>query len=335
MEELISTIVPVYKVEAYLTRCVDSILSQSYSNLEIILVDDGSPDSCPAICDAYVKKDPRIRVIHKPNGGLSDARNAGMDIAHGKYFTFIDSDDYVTPDYIQALYTAAKRDDADISIVGMKRVFEGDSSSEGYKEEYIDCCYDTKAAIRELLTMGQISQEACGKLYKAEIFHGIRFPVGELYEDLAIMYQLFLRAERVAYSSRQLYRYFIREGSIMQAPFDMRQYVEVRWIEEGVALVAQRYPELDHEIRGRRVWSYFKTLYRILCSADRNQYRPQQEEMVQKIHRDAQGLLTSRRIGRNLKIKMVSLYFGRYGFFCVQKLSDGLKQIKAGHRYYI
>lgn len=335
MDELISVIVPVYNVEAYLPRCVDSILSQSYTNLEIILVDDGSSDSCPAICDAYTKKDSRIRVVHKPNGGLSDARNAGMDIAYGKYLAFIDSDDYVTPDYIQTLYTAAKRDDADISIVGMKRVFDGNLPSEMCTGKYIECSYDTKDAIRELLSIGCISQEACGKLYKAEIFYGIRFPVGELYEDLAIMYQLFLRSERVAYSSRPLYQYFVREGSTMQSPFDMRHYVEVRWIEEAMALVAQRYPELDHEIRGRRVWSYFKTLYRILCSADRNQYRPQQEEMIQKIRTDAQGLLVSRRISRNLKIKIISLYFGRYVFFCVQKLSDGLKQIKAGHRYTV
>lgn len=335
MEELISVIVPVYGVESYLPRCVESILSQTYSNLEIILVDDGSPDGCPVICDDYAQKDSRIRVIHKENGGLSDARNVGINIAKGSYLAFVDSDDDIAQEYIQVLYTAAKKYEADITVVGMKQVFEDFPPVEDNNAVCLECCYGTKDAIWELLTMGNLSQEACGKLYRSELFDGIRFPVGELFEDLAIMYHLFLRAERVAYSSRPLYRYYIREGSIMQSPFDLRQYVEVRWIEEAMALVSQRYPELNDEIRGRRVWSYFKTLYRILCSKDPDQYRTQQEEMIRKIRRDTPGLLTSRRIGRNLKVKIISLYFGRYGFYCVQKLSDFLKQRKAGYRYTV
>lgn len=335
MNELISVIVPVYKVEPYLPRCVDSILNQTYSNLEIILVDDGSPDGCGAICDAYAEKDSRIRVIHKENGGLSDARNVAMDIAQGAYYAFVDSDDYVTPDYIASLYAALLKGGAQISVVGSRKVFENESVPVNEQAAPVEHSFDTKAAIRELLTMDHISQEAWGKLYKAELFAGIRFPVGELYEDLAIIFQLFLRAERVVCSNRPLYRYFVRQGSIMQRPFDMRQYVEVRWIEEGTALVSQRFPELDTEIRGRRVWSYFKTLYRIMCGKDRKKYRAQQEEMVHKIRKDAAGLLSSHRIGRNLKIKIISLYLGRWGFYFVQKVSDTLKQMKAGHRYTV
>lgn len=335
MNELISVIVPVYKVEPYLHRCVDSILCQTYSNLEIFLVDDGSPDGCPAICDAYAEKDSRIRVIHKANGGLSDARNAALDVARGAYYTFVDSDDFISPDYIATLYEALRQFDADLSVVGMQRVFQESMALEDTQKEAQTCCYDTKAAVLQLLTWGDFSHEAWGKLYKAELFGDIRFPVGELYEDLAIMYPIILRTQRVVYTDRPLYQYFVREGSIMQRPFDMRQYVEVRWIEKAMALVAERYPELDAQIRGRRVWSYFKTLYRILCSGDSKQYQEQQEELIGKIRVDASGLLSSPEISRNLKVKILSLYFGKYGFYCVQKISDWIKQVKAGQRYHV
>ena len=335
MKELISVIVPVYKVEPYLRRCVDSILCQTYSNLEIFLVDDGSPDGCPAICDAYAEKDSRIRVIHKANGGLSDARNAALDVARGAYYAFVDSDDFISPDYIETLYETLRQFDADLSVVGMRRVFQDSMALEDTRKEARTCCYDTKAAVLQLLTWGDFSHEACGKLYKAELFGGIRFPAGELYEDLAIMYSVILRTQRVVYTDCPLYQYFIREGSIMQRPFDMRQYVEVRWIENAMALVAERYPELDAQIRGRRVWSYFKTLYRILCSGDSKQYQAQQEALIGKIRVDASGLLSSPEIGRNLKVKIMSLYLGKYGFYCVQKVSDWIKQIKAGQRYHV
>ena len=121
----------------------------------------------------------------------------------------------------------------------------------------------------------------------------------------------------------------------MQRPFDVRQYVEVRWIEKAMALVSERYPELDAQIRGRCVWSYFKTLYRILCSGDSKQYQAQQEALIGKIRVDASGLLSSPEIGRNLKVKILSLYFGKYGFYCVQKVSDWMKQVKAGQRYHV
>lgn len=335
VKERISVIVPVYQVERYLVRCVESVRNQTYENLEIILVDDGSPDGCPAICDAYAQKDARIRVIHQPNGGLSDARNAGMALATGTYFCFIDSDDYVTLDYIESLYVLLKKQNADISVVGCRTVFDEEADTEEPWAEYPQYGYDTKDAIADMLSMEHISHEAWGKLFKAELFDSVLFPVGELYEDLAVMYRLFLRASRVACSDRPLYRYFIREGSITQRSFDMQQYVEVRWIEESMALVAERYPDLDQEIRGRRVWSYFKTLHRILSSKDRAKYRQQQDEMIHKIRQNRKGLLRSQRIHRNLKTKMISLYFGRYGYYVIQKCSDTVKQIKAGHRYTV
>ena len=124
MEELVTIVVPVYKVEKYIDKCINSILSQTYKNLEIILVDDGSPDDCGKICDRYAKLDTRINVIHKENGGLSDARNAGNDVAKGKFISFIDSDDYIEPEYIEILYKAIKKDETDIAISSHKVIYE-------------------------------------------------------------------------------------------------------------------------------------------------------------------------------------------------------------------
>ena len=130
MKPLISVIVPIYKVEKYLTICVDSLLRQSYGNLEIILVDDGSPDECPAICDQYQNKDNRIKVIHKKNGGLSDARNAGLDIAQGEYVAFVDSDDFIDEDYICKLYDALQQNRASIAVCGIQIIDESNKVTE-------------------------------------------------------------------------------------------------------------------------------------------------------------------------------------------------------------
>ena len=123
-EDLITIVIPIYKVENYLDKCVKSVINQTYKNLEIILVDDGSPDNCPKKCDEYEKKDTRIKVIHKENGGLSDARNAGIDIAKGKYITFIDSDDYIDSDYVETYYNKIKNCNYDVVVGGYKRVVD-------------------------------------------------------------------------------------------------------------------------------------------------------------------------------------------------------------------
>lgn len=220
--EKISIIVPVYKVEIYLERCVESIINQTYKNIEIILIDDGSPDRCPMMCDQYAKKDSRITVIHKKNGGLSDARNAGLDIATGEYIAFVDSDDWIEVDFIETLYVNAKTVDADISIIGCTLVWDNGkrkrlSQDEGY---YI---FDRENAIRELLGQKKFSCIVCQKMYKKRIFNDLRFPVGKFYEDVAISLPTFLAAERVVVSGKSRYNYYQRSDSIVNSKFDKRK----------------------------------------------------------------------------------------------------------------
>lgn len=214
-EPLVSVIIPVYKVEPYLRECVDSVLAQTYKNLEIILVDDGSPDNCPAICDEYAEKDSRVRVIHKENGGLSDARNAGMKIASADWWTFVDSDDVLHPQMIELL---------------MKVTFENQNC------KVVCCSYDVihenERFVFRTLNQARLLLEkkllekymkthlwvtTWGKLYFRDLFSGIEFPKGRLHEDEFTTYKLLYNAKIIFYLNQPLYIYRIRSSSIMKS----------------------------------------------------------------------------------------------------------------------
>lgn len=227
----ISIIVPIYNVEKYLKRCIDSILSQTFPDFELILVDDGSPDKCPIICDEYARKDSRIRVIHKENGGVSEARNAGLEVAVGNYFGFVDSDDFIHPQMYELLYTASIMYNAGITQC---EFFCFDENAEIYpfqeetmksvrimeSEEYLDNFYPENCYA--------VTSTVCNKLYKSRIFQDLRFPFGQYYEDSFV----FLRTldscakeyEKVILLPNQLYWYMQREGSTMHSTYSSKWF---------------------------------------------------------------------------------------------------------------
>lgn len=220
MSDLITVIVPVYKVEPYLRRCIESIISQTYANLEIILVDDGSPDSCGGICDDYAEIDQRITVIHKKNGGLSDARNAGLEQAKGKYIAFVDSDDFVSPQYIGRLYEALVENNADIAVCAEAFVEEGpDGSVLPMKRPLRDVegsvTMTARDALSCMLRQDIFDASAWAKLYRSDLFSDVRFPVGYAYEDVGTIHRLMLKSHRVTYLGEHLYFYLQRKGSIL------------------------------------------------------------------------------------------------------------------------
>lgn len=216
MNERISVIVPVYNVEKYLPRCMDSILAQTYQNLEIILVDDGSSDECPKICDEYERRDERIRVIHKENGGLSDARNTGIDAANGEYLTFVDSDDYIHPEMYESLWGALKAEHAEVAMCNLKKVYQMDAEVSSVEEKEVKV-YTGIQAIENILdkNLHVVSVVACGKLYKRKLFEDIRFPKGKLHEDEFTTYQIYYKSNQIVACSGAYYYYFQRENSIM------------------------------------------------------------------------------------------------------------------------
>lgn len=210
---LISIIVPVYKVEEYLDKCVESIVNQTYKNLEIILVDDGSPDSCGSMCDNWGKKDNRISVLHKKNGGLSDARNAGINVAKGKYIGFVDSDDYIEPRMFELLVNTIEKSSADIStcfVVTERK----ENPQKALIYEKIKVLQREEAIIDLFTKNGYVRHAAWNKLYKKEIFDDIKFPVGRLFEDAAVMYKVFDSIKNIAVIKAELYHYVQRAGSI-------------------------------------------------------------------------------------------------------------------------
>ncbi len=208
-EPLISVIIPVYKVEEYLNKCVDSVINQTYKNLEIILVDDGSPDNCPKICDDYAKQDKRIKVIHKKNGGLSDARNAGIDMANGEYLSFIDSDDYVEKNYISFLYNLAKKYNSDLTMGKQYVRYSNKTINTGSGSLYELNSYD---ALDKILYGEDLDVSAWAKLYKKELFKKVKFPVGRLFEDAATIYKLIDLSKKVVLKSEPIYNYIIRDN---------------------------------------------------------------------------------------------------------------------------
>ena len=230
MQPLVSIIVPIYKVEQYLRRCLDSIVNQTYTNLEIILVDDGSPDACPQICDEYAKKDKRIEVIHKKNGGLSDARNAGLEVCKGEYISFVDSDDWVDENYIDILINLAIAKNADITI---GENIQTKQALQKQNKESTNKTYSSKDALIHLFNQNHIAFiVSWGKIYKRNLFSTLRFPVGKFHEDEFTTYILFYHSKKIVYTNRILYYYFRHSNSITGSrhPWDVLEYLEQRYL---------------------------------------------------------------------------------------------------------
>lgn len=234
MEQKVSVIVPIYKVEPYLRRAVDSILHQTYHNLEIILVDDGSPDQCGKICDDYAKEDNRISVIHKENGGLSDARNAGLDAAGGEYIVFVDSDDFIAEDYIDTLMQCLKKYDADVAMSSYAvtdSVGYDDSIFKAAQDDTVEVC-DRRELLNNLYDANHKDATyfivSWNKIYKASLWKDVRFPKGRIHEDEATTYKIYDRAEKGVYLHRPLYGYFTAPSSITRARFNVKR---LQWMD--------------------------------------------------------------------------------------------------------
>ena len=257
---LISIIIPVYKVEKYLEKCIQSVINQTYENLQIILVDDGSPDNCGKICDEYAKKDHRIEVIHKSNGGLSDARNKGLEIAKGEYIGFIDSDDYIESDMYEVLYNLLKQYNAYVSICNFYTVSQGKiaikNAENGIKE------YNRIEILKEVLLDNNIQSYAWNKLYKKELFDEIKYPVGKKYEDIGTTFYLLEKCNKVVVTGKPEYYYINRQDSIVNN-------VTETTITDYIELIMQRYDYIEENIK--ELSSYNKDyLKRILKTAEQD-----------------------------------------------------------------
>lgn len=288
-EPLISVIVPVYNVEKYISACVDSILAQTYTKLEILLVDDGSTDSSGALCDEYARRDVRVRVIHQENGGLSNARNTGMQTAQGTYFAFVDSDDFIAGDYIAYLYEMIEKHHAQIAVCGYQKVYPGDEYScyrgrtGNHNSVDSEKVYRTEEGLQQLLYQRGIISSAWGRLFDASLFmytDVMQFPVGKLHEDVAVMYRLFGAADTIVCGDEAKYYYLQRADSIVNQQFDRRRMEYIAFTGECIQFMEEFYPNL----RKAAVSRHFSACFELLsCIENNNSYRIEYEQLVNEI----------------------------------------------------
>jgi glycosyltransferase involved in cell wall biosynthesis len=249
-EPLISVIVPIYNVEKYLSRCIESIINQTYKNLEIILVDDGSPDSSPAICDAFAEKDSRVNVIHKKNGGVSEARNVAIDVSQGVYILFVDGDDFMAPDMIELLCDTLRSNKADVSSCGYinhYKVVEAPLDQDN-KERVLS----GELALEDMLYQRSITTSPWGKLYKKELFNEIRYPLGaKNAQDLAVTYRLLSRSKTVVINSSAKYYYQQREDSAVRSSFTSKRMDALGFAKNILVYIENAHPSLISAAKNR------------------------------------------------------------------------------------
>lgn len=244
MKDLISVIIPVYNVEEYLNECLESVINQTYKKLEIILIDDGSMDSSGAICDEYAKKDKRIIVIHKENGGVSKARNVALDIAKGNYITFLDSDDYMFETGIELLYNICTKNEADISIAGVQNIV---NDKKDRKSVEIESIFDKEEALKTFFEEKYFQCVIWSKMYKREIIGNERFDENvNIAEDFDFLYRVLKKVDKVAINNNELvYYYRIRNGSLMRQKYNKKFENEINLTEKVLEDVKINFPKIE------------------------------------------------------------------------------------------
>lgn len=301
----ISVVIPVYNVEPYLERCINSILNQTYKNLDIILVDDGSTDDCGKICDNYKLIDSRITVFHKENGGLSDARNYGIERAIGKYITFVDSDDYIENDYVEYLYNLLVTNKCEISLCTHFVVLEnGKRKVIGNGESAV---LDTKTCLKRMLYHDVIDTSAWAKLYDIRLFENVRYPKGKLFEDIGTTYLLFLQCDKIACGYSPKYNYIIRSGSIVTGKFNPKKLDLIEMTDKMAEDVYKKFPELELALKRRRVYARFSTLNQML---DVKNNKRTQDEIIQFILHNKLFILLNKRAPVRDKVAVILLQLG-------------------------
>lgn len=303
MNPLISIIIPVYKVEKYLVKCVESVQSQKYTHLEIILINDGSPDNCGAICDSFAEKDNRIKVIHKQNGGLSDARNCGLSQISGDFVTFVDSDDYVDEDYVSNLVNLVQKYQTKIAVTFFRHVCEGRNIDS--RQELKEDSLNRFEALQTMFYQEKFDTNSTAKLFHQSLFDEVRFPIGLLYEDLLTTYKLILLAdEGIAVSDLQTYNYLLRDDSIEGAPFSEKKMQSLLFIINDLEEAKKEMHGLENSINCR----ILSLLLHLLFETKKNSTN--EKDIFRIVRKYRKGVLLDGNARRKARIAAVISYLG-------------------------
>lgn len=295
---LVSIVVPVYKVEAYLRTCIDSIINQSYSRIEIIIVDDGSPDGCPQICDEYAKHDMRVKVIHKTNGGLSDARNHGIKESNGEYLFFVDSDDYIKRDAIEILVRNAVLSKADLVCAKHQSFIDGKNPDCVPVESNV-VYYSKEEAMQHYI---KEDWGAWGKLYKREVHENIYFPFGKIHEDEAIMLNILDRCEKICDISDKLYFYRRRPNSITSEQYSIKKMDWFYGWCNNVYLCEERYNDVLPMCIGK---TWCVAIYNIDHLIGNSEYQAQINDIMTFAKKYWGNIIFNKHISISRKIRMI------------------------------
>ena len=308
MQEKISIIVPVYNVEAYLERCVESILKQTYTNFELLLINDGSTDKSGELCDELALRDQRIRVIHKENGGLSAARNTGIDYASSDLIGFIDSDDYIDEDMYETLYRHLRESNADLSMCGHYDVYH--QIPEKQVSEIKTWELSSEKAIKMVMEAKILSVTAVNKLYKKELFTQLRFEVGKIAEDAFIMIRLLDQCQKVVATNEKKYYYVHRENSITTQKFSLKFLNVIEAYEQNANIIREHYPAIADVATMRLNWAYFYVLDRLLVDSDFRD-KALEDKLIAYLKKNSMNILRDSRFTNARKISFLALLFSR------------------------
>ncbi len=325
MNPLVSIIIPVYNVEDYLSESLDSVLMQTYKNLEIILLDDGSTDNSGKLCDEYAKKDSRIAAKHVENGGLANARNVSLANVNGEYIMFVDSDDFVSPYYVEASLDVALKTGADIVCTNAVKFIDKVPETGKHAETKAEV-YSGEEAVSLLFYQKKFNNSAWSKLLKTSVIREITFPVGRIYEDLATTYRWFLNSGKIAYLDQTLYFYRQRSGSIMRLGFNDRKYDRVAISSEIRNYISDNYPSIKKASDVR--WFLSNLQYLMELPFDKK-YKEKRKEVFLNIREVRGGILKDKNTKTSLKLMAASTYPGAgftmllgraYNFFINKKV---------------
>lgn len=309
-KDLISIIVPVYNVEKYINKCLESIINQTYSNLEIILVNDGSTDDSGKICDNYAKKDERIRVVHQKNCGQSIARNNGLKHANGKLVAFSDSDDFLENDCIEYLYNLMQKFNADISICDLQVVYKNIIKNRNTK--IVESVETPSVSIFKMLYGTSYYISPCAKLFKKELFDNVNFPESMQFEDVGTLYKLLCKSKNIACSNMKKYYYIMHDNSTINKSFNIKQFDLITMTNKMCDDLISDFPQYGDAILRRRVYAYISTLCRIISSS--NEFEKEKREIINYINSNRRFILFNSKVPFRDKIAVFSLMFGEKVF---------------------
>lgn len=303
MNPKISIIVPIYKVEPYIHKCIDSILNQTFKDFELILIDDGSLDNCGKICDEYAQKDKRIVVIHKENGGLSSARNAGLDIARGNYIGFIDSDDYIDNDMYEILYNICEESKCDIASCSSIIYYPNKTVINGGHDLII---HSRDKALKTMLEGVLYDEVVWVKLFKKSVIGDIRFPEGRIYEDTSFTYKVIHNSKKIACIGKAKYHYIKHEGSIMSNAIKNIRLDAIIAYQEMYEFMKEKHPEVCNLVLLKLANSSMSIMNLIISQNDFSRYKKSYYKISKTLNIYFSKTVKLKEYPRNVKILLVA-----------------------------